>query len=53
MDIKIQLLGAKVVIPKKLVGICETVCGSEIQVPVPKKKEKKIPIISISTTVLK
>ena len=54
MDIKIQLLGAKVVIPKKLVGICETVCGSEIQVPVPKKKEKKKnPIISISTTVLK
>ena len=38
---KIQLLGAKVVIPKKLVGICETVCGSEIQVPVPKIKEKK------------
>lgn len=31
---KIQLLGAKVVIPKKLVGICETVCGSKIRVPV-------------------
>ena len=46
---KIQLLGAKVVIPKKLVGICETVCGSKIRVPVPKKK-KKNPIISISTT---
>lgn len=38
---KIQLLGAKVVIPKKLVGICETVCESKIRVPVPKKKEEK------------
>ena len=38
---KIQLLGAKVVIPKKLVGICETVCGSKIRVFVPKKEEEK------------